>query len=184
MLFKKKGFRETTLNAIAAHAGTGVATIYKHFKSKEDILYELLVPELEECFDNADAIIANPPSDPVDALNALIECFFSLGQNTFERSHFAPISVPGSSGTWDTLDEVGEETDIYAEQLVRDLLLIFQARGSIPGSLDVNQMATIIYGIFNQKYIEYLTHENTSKEQAISELNQLIALLFADWRNP
>ena len=43
-------------------------------------------------------------------------------------------------------------------------------------------MATIVYSAFNQKYIEYLAHEDARKEPAIREVNQLITLLFTTWR--
>lgn len=170
------------MQAIATVAGTGVATIYKHFQSKEDIFHELIVPEIDLCFDQAEAIVANPPVDPVVALKRLMACFFDLGRNRFRKPLISAFSVPGMAGAWSILDEVGEETDVYARQLVRDLLLAFQASGAIPGSLNVEQMATIVYSTFNQKYIEYLTHEHARKDQVIREVNQLITLLFRNWR--
>lgn len=41
-LFTKKGFKDTTTNEIAADAKLTKGALYFHFKSKEDILYELV----------------------------------------------------------------------------------------------------------------------------------------------
>ena len=48
-LFRERGFDATTLRAIAARAGMGASSIYRHIRSKE----ELLVDELAEFQDQA-----------------------------------------------------------------------------------------------------------------------------------
>lgn len=51
-LFSKKGFHATTTAEIAHEAGVSEGTIYKYFKSKDDLLDKLLSPMLTEIKDN------------------------------------------------------------------------------------------------------------------------------------
>lgn len=51
-LFSKKGFHATTTAEIAHEAGVSEGTIYKYFKSKDDLLAKLLSPMLTEIKDN------------------------------------------------------------------------------------------------------------------------------------
>lgn len=46
-LFRERGFDATTLRAIAARAGMGASSIYRHIRSKEELLVEELA-ELQE----------------------------------------------------------------------------------------------------------------------------------------
>ena len=47
-LFATKGFFHTTMNEIAEAAEFGTGTLYKYFKSKEDLYFILLVEKIEE----------------------------------------------------------------------------------------------------------------------------------------
>ncbi|HLR00607.1 MAG TPA: TetR/AcrR family transcriptional regulator [Sphingobacterium sp.] len=47
-LFRRFGYNKTSVNALAKHANTSKATIYKHFESKEDILHAVLMDYIQE----------------------------------------------------------------------------------------------------------------------------------------
>ncbi|NIR59864.1 MAG: TetR/AcrR family transcriptional regulator [Gammaproteobacteria bacterium] len=49
-LFAERGFDRTTLRAIAERAGMGASSIYRHIRSKEELLVEELVARQEEAW--------------------------------------------------------------------------------------------------------------------------------------
>jgi AcrR family transcriptional regulator len=49
-LFREKGFDAATLRAIAARAGMGASSIYRHVQSKEELLIDELVERQEEAW--------------------------------------------------------------------------------------------------------------------------------------
>jgi AcrR family transcriptional regulator len=49
-LFRERGFDATTLRAIAARAGMGASSIYRHIRSKEELLVEELAELQEEAW--------------------------------------------------------------------------------------------------------------------------------------
>lgn len=49
-LFEERGFAETTVEEITSRAGTGRTTFFRHFRSKEDVVFpdhDLLLPRVE-----------------------------------------------------------------------------------------------------------------------------------------
>ncbi len=50
-LFRERGFDATTLRAIAARAGMGASSIYRHVRSKEELLIDDLAARQEEAWE-------------------------------------------------------------------------------------------------------------------------------------
>lgn len=50
-LFRERGFDATTLRAIAARAGMGASSIYRHIRSKEELLLDELLEVSEEAWE-------------------------------------------------------------------------------------------------------------------------------------
>ncbi|OHD64874.1 MAG: hypothetical protein A2176_06085 [Spirochaetes bacterium RBG_13_51_14] len=51
-LFSKKGYYTATIDEIAALSGVGKGTVYRNFKSKEDLLDQLLIEKYKEIIDS------------------------------------------------------------------------------------------------------------------------------------
>ena len=51
-VFARSGFPAATMSAIAAEADTGAATIYRYYKSKEDLFAAVITPELAREFES------------------------------------------------------------------------------------------------------------------------------------
>ncbi len=49
-LFRERGFDRTTLRAVAARAGMGASSIYRHFETKEELLVQELADLQEEAW--------------------------------------------------------------------------------------------------------------------------------------
>ena len=75
-LFAERGYRTVTLDDIGKAVGVTGPAVYRHFKSKESLLGELLVDVSERLLSNATARISAATS-PVEALMALVD--FHLG---------------------------------------------------------------------------------------------------------
>jgi AcrR family transcriptional regulator len=65
--FAAAGLRTTTMQSVAAAAGVAKATLYNHFRTKDDVVRALLSAELERLADGA-AVLA-----PVEALVLLAD---------------------------------------------------------------------------------------------------------------
>lgn len=70
-LFCTRGFAGTSTHAIAATAGIRQASLYHYFRSKQEILLELLLGTVKPSLDTAAALAASRKSSPVARLWAL-----------------------------------------------------------------------------------------------------------------
>lgn len=70
-LFRKQGYRETTVRDIAAAAGVKSASLYYHFPTKDHILHAISLNIMEEFLVEVTGAL-NAQSDPVRAIQAVV----------------------------------------------------------------------------------------------------------------
>jgi AcrR family transcriptional regulator len=180
-LFEQDGFGPTTMEAIAEKAGVGVATVYNYFRTKAGIAAELVTPDLERAWAMNEAIIADPPADPAEAILAMVRNFQKPFDNWRFRRLLRAITLPAGVEAPAALQQLVDWSDRLTEQQFRDMLRALQLRGRIPKDADVRRMATIIFAAFNHEYMLYLTHEDLPARRVFSEIEELIRVLFRPW---
>lgn len=79
-LFIKRGIKSTTTKEIAKKAGIAEGTIYKHFKSKNDLALELLATSMDTFREKFLENTSNY-TNPKEILRALIQNFFDFAKN-------------------------------------------------------------------------------------------------------
>lgn len=82
-LFSNRGFHATTTAAIAKRAGVSEGTIYKYFRSKEDLLSSLLIPLIVQLRDNF-FIRFNDYSNLSDLIDFVIQDRLEFVEDNFE----------------------------------------------------------------------------------------------------
>lgn len=70
-LFAQKGFSNVSLEELGATAGVSGPAVYRHFKSKEAVLAELLIAGSKRTTEGGEAVVASAESDR-GALRALV----------------------------------------------------------------------------------------------------------------
>lgn len=71
-VFSKRGYHEATMEEIAQIAGVGKGTLYRYFKSKEELYHALLEARLKELDDEIQSIIR---SQDLDVVDTVYRCF-------------------------------------------------------------------------------------------------------------
>lgn len=96
-LFRKKGYKATSMQDIAAAVGMKAASLYNHIKSKQEILQELLMP-IAQLFSKGMEDINNSSLSPIEKLEKLIGLHVRL---TVEN----PNAIALITGEWVHLDK-------------------------------------------------------------------------------
>ena len=72
-LFWKNGYNSTSMRDIANQYGCKPANIYNFFKQKEDILYEVLLEEMEQIITPIQHLENDELTNPVEQLHVVVE---------------------------------------------------------------------------------------------------------------
>lgn len=67
-LFLKKGYTKTTVNDILKEIGIAKGTFYHYFKSKEEVMDEIIMRIIKEDVTKAKRIVSNPDIPVLDKL--------------------------------------------------------------------------------------------------------------------
>lgn len=180
-VFCAVGFSRATMDEIARRADVGVATAYKYFGTKARIVEALVRPDLEKVCAAAERIISRPPEDPGTAMAELIDKYRHLRNDWSSRKMLQAVSTV-TTGNEDLLNALVREADSRVQGQIRDLLLVLKGRGSVDPELNVEDATAIVFSVFNQHYVTFVTDENISAEKMFADLGRRIRLLFADWK--
>lgn len=86
-LFRLKGFDKVTMNDIAKESDVAKGTLYLHFKSKEQLLFNILRPKLEE-FNRKVKLIDKNENLTRDKIKKIITYGFDSSFFDFTMEHF------------------------------------------------------------------------------------------------
>lgn len=180
-LFNAKGYQKTTIQMIADHAGLGVATVFRHFRSKPGIVAELMRRDADEVFVRGQQVLKEPGDDPVRAMLDFLLIMLDVWEVPINRVRgFSLLWLALPTGHADT-DALVRWADTRLLGLIRQLLAHFRERGKIPAHHDLADMAYLIFAVFNQHYIGLATGDEPTIRLVREELSRRIPLMFEPW---
>ena len=71
-LFAEQGYHGTTIREIARESGLSVPGVYHHYRSKQDLLVDLMVTVMNELLQRTRAAVDAAPARPSDQFDALV----------------------------------------------------------------------------------------------------------------
>ncbi|MFG2936632.1 TetR/AcrR family transcriptional regulator [Streptomyces sp. NPDC048282] len=151
---------EAPVRDIAARAGVGTATIYRHFPTRADLIIAVYRHQVEACAEAGPALLAGAPS-PYDALRGWIDLFVDFlatkhglaaalhsDQAGFDTLHtyFLDRLVPVCTRLLDAATESGEiRSDLTAYELMRGVGNLCIGAENDP-RYDARRLVTLLIG--------------------------------------
>ena len=159
-VFAAKGFFPTTMNDIAREAEFGTGTLYKYFKSKEDLYFTLI----DEKTDEINRLVKVELSQKTSAAER-IKTVLKLQFEFFERNRdfFRIFTSERSRFAWTVKDELGKGLH---EKMIAYINILAQVmrQGIEDGEfrrLDPMDLAHALVGIANSFIFEWMiSHES------------------------
>jgi AcrR family transcriptional regulator len=140
-LFVEQGIDATTTKQIAEAADVAEGTIYRHFKSKDELAYSVFLTHLE-AFSRELEKVAMPVTGTKEKIRALVQCYFSFFEE--ERTLFEYILASEHREL--------KKYPLSAQQPLHVLLDILKAgvaKGDIPEQ-DITFAAAYIIGMVSR----------------------------------
>jgi len=178
-LFRRDGFADTVIEAIAAEAEVATGTVYNYFESKGDLLIALVALDGEEVRAAGRKIIASPPKDPVQAVtklltfyidHALIHLTKELWRNAMANALSQPNSPFGLGYA---------ELDRKLADQAGELVACLQERGQIDAALDPKTAGDVLFEVVNSLFMVFVAREEMPVALLKKRLTRQVRLVFA-----
>jgi AcrR family transcriptional regulator len=177
--FSRHGYAATNVEDIAARAGVGVSTIYKHFGVKGGLVRELWRPEIERMRQEGERLLADPPAEPARALADLVG-LYRFGDDWKQRDLFR--AVAGHDLGYGALFEgLRERLDALILAQLERLIRHFQRLGRVPGELNGRDMAFVLYSVMTLHLQMWAMQDAVPLDRTRRDLRRRILLLFRPW---
>ena len=164
-LFKKKGYRATTLEDIAAAVGMLKGSLYYYIRSKEELLYLVVRDPIRQAYNKLEEIV-HSESPATEKITQAIANHIAV----FAR-HYPHIAVYLHEfyNVMPKLKDNAIETPKEYQQLLTQLLQQGVESGELRSDLDVTVASYAILGMCNWMYRWYTPEGHVSAE-AIAEV--------------
>lgn len=149
----RNGIQELTIKNLAADLELSEAALYRHFKSKNDILLGLLTYFIFEMKERIAAIIAKGDNTPTDQLKEI----FASQLKTFINKP-AIVSVIFAEGIFQFNKELSEKVSAMMELMqahISDIIIKGQVQGLYRELIGAATIATIIMGSMRMTVLKW-----------------------------
>lgn len=158
-LFQKKGFHATSVEDIAAAAGTSVGAFYYHFKCKEDLIYIWANKLDEEYYWYYQEKINDPsPGNAMDLLRGL--CELSLDVYCNWGSEFASVTYSYMMRAPEVCDRMTNGNRLYY-LVLSDIVKKGQEEGSIRRDIPIERIIRTVTMAVRGAIIDWCIHGGT-----------------------
>jgi AcrR family transcriptional regulator len=182
-LFSRHGYSATNMKAIAEAAEVGIATVYNYFGTKGQLLADILQADFELLLKRGEAVLAQTPKDPESGVLALIGLYQQFHGNWEPRDMLAAAMGPGLSAE-PALDELTREMERKVKEQLSALLSGYQRAGKIRADIDIQDASLIIFYIFNQHFIQYVSQETVEYSEMKAAMDRQIGFILSAIRTP
>jgi len=175
-LFNRRGYSSTSMEAIAELAEVGIATVYNYFGTKGRLLAEILQPDFKQLYVQGEKLLAQPPKDPNTGILSLI-AIYQRFQGYWERKDLLiAILGPGLSAE-PALDELSSDAESKVKKQLKTLLSGYQQSDRIRKGIDIDDASLIIFYIFNQHFIQYISQANVEFAEMKAAMDRQIKFI-------
>jgi AcrR family transcriptional regulator len=154
-VFAKKGFFSSTMSEIAERAEFGTGTLYKYFKSKDD-LYFTLIDEKTDAINHLVKAELSRAASPVERIRKVLGLQFEFVEKN--RDFFRIYTSERSRFEWTLKDELGKGIHDKMVGFIKILTQVMK-EGMKEGEfkpMDPTDLAHALVGIVNSFIFEWL----------------------------
>ena len=176
-LFRKNGFADTSVEAIAALAEVGTGTVYNYFSSKGDLLMALVALDGEQVRAKGRRYIAGVEGDAAAALFGLLSMYVdhSLIHLTKELWRNAVATALTQA---DSPFGIGyAENDRLLAAQVGELVAALQKAGKIRADIDAEAAGSALFILVNGLFMQFVARDKMPKSQLNTRLREQVAIL-------
>src|SRR5258708_25350525 len=173
-IFMEKGYHGMSMDEISDLLGIGKPTLYRHFVSKEELVFRLVMQDLPEVFHALETIRTDQKTTVQQKLEATLHTIYRHAVNTCLLSLFSGnAEIP--QGFQQKRAEVEKIHQDFVEH-IRDVLQAGKASGELDTSVPLSLMQTLFFSLLTPRnYLCLIVEEHMTVEDLLASLMRLYA---------
>jgi AcrR family transcriptional regulator len=175
-VFRARGFDAARMEHIADMAELSIGTLYNYFPTKGDLLVAIVGLETADTLAAGQAIVADPPDDPAQAVLALAQAWyrhsFRLLDRRLWRHAFAMMMERP-----DLQSSVRfAQNDAILQAQVASLVGALQRRGHARRDIDPTDTGLCLFNLIDRTFMTFISDDQMSFEALMHLLGRQIAI--------
>ena len=174
--FSNKGFHKTSMQDICNEVNMSPGSLYRYFKSKEDIIETMAQQESAQCLELLETLKATD-----DIIGSLIDNANCVLSRMLERRVAAIfVEITSEANRNPRIHDMLAKIDAKVIALYKDVIETEQQQGKIKSSIDALSAAQLIIAIING-----LTYRSiVTDEYNVDMIKKELGNLFSSWLDP
>ncbi len=176
-LIREQGYEHTTMRDIAAGAGLSYQTLYNYFPAKGDILFQLLVDQIEDMSDHYAGVLRDFDGDLLEALDELarLACAaMTSGDRTLWQTALVAL-LNQESGARALLDLI----DAVVHPSLEALLAAARAGGALRPGVPSAELAATLYDLMDYAIVRLLLDPTADVEAGLQKLSMRLSVVLS-----
>ena len=158
-LFRKQGYEDVKMEAIAAAAEVAIGTIYNYYRNKGDLLVAIVSLEVEEVLRAGEDVITNPPPGVEDAVDALVGGYVEHSLHYLSKEMWRQAMAISTTQPMSPFGETYAALDLALARQTCELLQKLQALGLLSREADPANLGEVIFNNTNMNFIVFVKTE-------------------------
>lgn len=176
-LFREAGYGAVRMEDIAAAADVSVGTLYNYFATKGDLLLAIVTMEVEEVLTAGASVLANPPDDPAQALDALIGGYYDHSQVYLSKAMWRTAMALSIEAPDTPFSQRYTALDKMLTAQVCDMVAALQRRGRLKAGVPASIVGAVLFNNLNQMFIEFVKAEDMEMAALRASVRRQTALI-------
>ncbi len=181
-LFREQGYEDVKMEAIAAAAEVAIGTIYNYYRNKGDLLVAIVSLEVEEVLRNGESVIASPPADAEEAVDALVGGYVEHSLSYLSKEMWRQAMAISTTQPSSPFGETYAALDVALARQTCELLEKLQALGLLSRDADAASLGEVIFNNTNMNFIVFVKEEAMGMAELRETLRRQHGAVLAGWR--
>jgi AcrR family transcriptional regulator len=169
-ILKEKGYYDMSMDEVASRVGISKVTLYRHFKSKEDLIFSLFFRHLPSFLKDIDQMILTD-LPLIEKIESIINMSIL---NFLQRDSAFSLSFISSLGELPIFLKSKQKELEKIEYTLADYLIPLLEEGQSKGVIDVSIPSELLlrtfFGIISSVSLQYGTKEHNLSKNELAEI--------------
>ncbi len=173
-LFRKHGFADTSVEAIAALAEVGTGTVYNYFSSKGDLLMALVALDGEQARAKGERYIKRVHDDVQEAIFGLLAMYVDHALIHLTKELWRNAMATALTQADSPFGIGYAENDRLMAAQVGELITALQSQGKIRAGIDAHSAGSALFILVNGLFMQFVAQDKMPKTLLATRLRAQI----------